>query len=332
MMISPRHLLYVLFADALVLAVFVLWSVVPLFGSRPVITSTRLLDRQGGVLYTVADDEFGARTEIALRDMSPSLIDAIIASEDKRFYEHHGVDVRSLVRVTRDVFVSGETYGGASTIEQQLIKTLYFRGRSRSVLQKARESVGAIAWSLSHSKDETLELYLNSIYFGNRAYGVSAAAQTYFHKAPTDLTLAESAFLVGLIPSPSAYDPYRHRDVADARQASVLRRMGQTVDGNEPIMLFKPQTTIRAPHFVFRVLEDVSQTIPDIETGGYTIYTTIDPGLQATTEAAIDRRLLQLVGKNAGNAAAMALDPKKRGGFGLCRQCRLFCLRHCRRR
>ncbi len=310
MLHQKRIVVGALIGAAVAGGLFFAWSIAPLFGQQPGLTSTRVLDRNGGLLYEIADPLFGVRRETALADIAPSLVPAVVASEDHRFYKHHGIDWLAVARVAKEMVVSGQAQGGASTIEQQLIKTLFYSGARRTVWQKAREMVSAAYWSATHDKDETLALYLNSIYFGNRAYGVAAASQTYFHKVPSELTLAESAMLVGFIPSPSTYDPYRHRAAADARQESVLRRMGESDKDLGGISFFKPQSSIVAPHFVFHVLDELAQTLPDIESGGYVIRTSLDPALQQTAQAAVERRLLALVDKQVGNAAVLAVDPR----------------------
>lgn len=297
---------------------FLFWAILPVTKPAPNFVSTKILDRNGGLLYEIANEREGLNTYASLKEIPLQFQQAVIAAEDARFYSHHGVDLLALIRATKDKLL-GHSNGGASTIEQQLIKNLYFPGAHRTVIQKAREITAATYWSGTHSKDETLEKYLNIIFLGNRSFGISAATQTYFHKNIADLTLAESSLLAGIIPAPTKYEPYRHLSMAQARQQYVLDRLVKnnliTVEQKseadaEQIQIFTPEQDISAPHFVFQVLEDLEEKIPNISSGGFTITTTLDPELQSVSEKAIFRRLADLTAQNVNNAALVAIQPQ----------------------
>ena len=200
------------------------WSIAPLRKPAPVLSSTKILDREGGLLYEVSAEQ-GLRTFVSLDRVAPSFLQALIASEDKRFYTHHGVDWMASARAFKDLVRHRRIVSGGSTLEQQLIKMRYFSGRPRSFLQKSREAVGALYWSSTHTKQETLTEYVNTVFFGNHANGIEAAAQGYFHTRAAELGLGQGAFLVGILPAPSEYDPYRARAKAQKQQKLVLDRM-----------------------------------------------------------------------------------------------------------
>ncbi|MEN9558223.1 MAG: penicillin-binding protein [Candidatus Parcubacteria bacterium] len=257
---------------------------------------------------------------VRLTDLPSAVADAVVAAEDARFYEHHGVDVIAIMRAAWGNVRAGEVVSGASTIEQQLLKNQYYHATTRRrVMQKVREAIGAVAWSVTHTKEETLEAYLNTVPFGRQARGIEAASQLYFHTAARDLNLAQAAMLAGIIAAPSAYDPIRNTEAAQARQAFVLREMqarGMLAEDAVAMIaevrtpVFAPAHPIHAPHAVFRILEEVERTIPDIREGGYTIVTTLDPALQQALESRITARLAELGPKRVGNAAAVAIAPQ----------------------
>lgn len=177
----------------------------------------------------------GRRVELRLRGtggrpasaaaIPPILRDAVVATEDERFYRHHGIDVVGVIRaipydVTRFSFAQG-----ASTITEQVAKLLYLDGNDHSPWRKLEDA--ALAWKLEnrYGKDEILAAYLNSAYFGENAYGIRAASERYFGIPPRRLDIAQASLLAGLIQAPSLYDPYRDPGLARARQAEVLRSL-----------------------------------------------------------------------------------------------------------
>ena len=187
--------------------------------------TTRILDRNGNLLYEILDPSAGRRTYVTLDKISPVLVAATIATEDKDFYNHPGFDPWAISRALWENYRTGGQGGGASTITQQLARALLLSPEERAertYSRKAREIILAAEITRRYSKDQILELYLNEIYYGNLAYGIEAAAETYFGKTANQLTLSEASFLAGLPQSPAVYDIHTNRDVTLARQQQVL--------------------------------------------------------------------------------------------------------------
>jgi penicillin-binding protein 1A len=185
---------------------------------------TQVLSEDGEI---IAEYFVEKRYVISMEEMSPVLIDAFIAAEDERFFEHQGIDVLSIIRALIKNLRSMDIVQGGSTITQQVTKSLLLTPE-KSYARKIKEAILAYRIEKSLSKDDILCIYLNQIYLGQRSYGVEAAAQTYFHKSAADLNLAESALLAGLPRAPSAYSPIRHPDRAKRRQQYVLERMAES--------------------------------------------------------------------------------------------------------
>ncbi|MEA2461069.1 MAG: penicillin-binding protein [Actinomycetota bacterium] len=248
------------------------------------------------------------RVLVSLQQMPRTLIDAVLAAEDARFYEHGGFDLRAIARAAIVNLKRGEVTQGGSTITQQYVKNTYFRDPGRTLERKARELRLAIEVERRYSKDEILERYLNAVYLGAGAYGVKAAAETYFRKGLGDLTLPESALLASLIKGPSYYDPTEHPKRALARRNFVLKRMldldkiSSTTERNalqSPLGVRSrpPRIKTREPYFVEAVKQEVlahpSLGSNDIERakalwqGGLKIETTLVPKMQRAAEAAV---------------------------------------------
>lgn len=209
--------------------------------------TTRILDRNGNTLYEILDPNAGRRTYVKLSEISPMLVAATIATEDKEFYNHPGFDPTAILQALWTNVTSQGNGPGASTITQQLARALLLSPEERvqrSYLRKVREIILAAEITRQYSKDEILELYLNEIYYGNLAYGIEAAAVTYFGNAidgqvtefnpqgtqpngrlSDDLNLAQAGFLAGLPQSPAVYDIYTNRDLTLARDRDVLSLM-----------------------------------------------------------------------------------------------------------
>ena len=161
---------------------------------------------------------------VTIDKIPQDLKDAVVAVEDRRFYEHHGFDVNGVARAALVNLQYGEIEEGASTITQQLVKTLFLT-QDRTLARKAEEVVLALDMEANYSKDEILELYLNTIYYGSGFYGLAAASDGYFGKAPRDLALPEAAMLAGIPNAPSLYSPYEDFLLAKKRQIVVLDAM-----------------------------------------------------------------------------------------------------------
>ena len=172
-----------------------------------------------------ADASDVPRKPVALKQVSINMINAIMAAEDHYFYKHHGIDAIGILRATKDNLQSQSFVEGASTITQQLAKNLYLDPNERSVKRKLKQLV--LAWKLEdhYTKNEILEAYLNEIYFGSGSYGIESAAETYFHKKASALTVAEAAFLAGIVKAPSVLGDPKYKVQARGRQRDVIDNM-----------------------------------------------------------------------------------------------------------
>lgn len=302
--------------------------------------TTRLLDRNGNVLYEVLDPHAGRRTYVPLNKISPLLVAATIAAEDKSFYTHPGYDIFAILRALWQNYTQGEIVSGASTIPQQLARALLLSPEERAqrtYIRKAREIILAAEITRRYSKDEILELYLNEIYYGNLAYGIEAAAETYFGTTADRLTLAQAAFLAGLPQSPATYDVYTDPEAAFRRQQDVLLLMVRASleqgcirvsNAPQPICVtaemaaqaakeirttpFRaPQITMRYPHWVTYVRQILeSQYDPQtIYRSGFTVYTTLDPALQDVAQSIVTTQVRALADKHVTNGALVAIRP-----------------------
>jgi penicillin-binding protein 1A len=162
---------------------------------------------------------------VQLGDVAPVLREAVVATEDERFYQHHGIDLIGLLRAVPYDLVHFSFAQGASTITEQVAKLYYLNGNDHSPWRKLEDAAVAIKIEDRYSKEQILSAYLNGVYFGSGAYGVRAASERYFGITPHKLNAAQATLLAGLIQAPSAYDPLRHPAAARARQVDVLRAM-----------------------------------------------------------------------------------------------------------
>ncbi|MDR9786796.1 MAG: penicillin-binding protein 1A [Peptococcaceae bacterium MAG4] len=279
---------------------------------------SRVLDVNGETITFISGEN---RIPVPLDQVSEYMQDAIVAIEDARFFQHRGIDPVSLVRAMFRNIQAGRIVEGGSTITQQLAKNLYL-DPSRSIGRKFEELFLTIQLERTYTKSEILEMYLNEIYFGQGAYGIEAAARTYFQKPAGELSLAESAMLAGVPRAPSIYNPVQDFESAKARQGVVLNRMVELgmISGEqarlaeaEPLQLSKKPAIVRkAPYFIDEIVNYYEQNYPDgLETlysGGLTIYTTLDLKMQEAAEKALTRGLARLNPDLEG--ALVALDPK----------------------
>lgn len=276
--------------------------------------AVQITDREGRPLYELRDEDTGSRRFVTLAEVPATFLDALIAIEDRRFYRHGGVSIRDIARAIQQNLSAGYVVSGGSTLTQQLIRIRLAPDR-RTVPYKVKEAL--FAWKLEwiRSKGAILEAYVNEAYFGHQAYGIDAAARTYFAKSARELSLAESALLAGLVQSPSALDPFANMEGARKRQALVLSSMRDTgvitVDEmraalGEPLTLSKARVPIRAPHFALW-LPDVR---PDAFKSGREVRTTIDLSMQTAIERIVERRIADLADKNVTSAAVVVLDAR----------------------
>ncbi|HET8760677.1 MAG TPA: PBP1A family penicillin-binding protein, partial [Nitrospiria bacterium] len=245
-----------------------------------------------------------------------SLINAVIAVEDSRFYQHEGLDVLRIVKALVVDVVSMQMREGASTITQQLARSLFLTPE-KSLKRKAKEMLLALKIERMLSKDEILEMYLNQIYFGHGSYGVQAAARTYFAKDVGDLTLAEMAFVAGLPKAPTNYSPYFNPERAKQRQGVVLKRMldeGFLTDAEFRsayrqdlyFAKYQPQEQI-APYFLEYLRQQLTATYGEelVYKGGLNVYTTLNVEMQTAAVDAL-RDGLRAIDKRQGFRGALA--------------------------
>jgi penicillin-binding protein 1C len=301
--------------------------------------TTRILDREGNVLYEILDPNAGRRTYVPLEKISPYLIAATIATEDKEFYNHPGFDPGAITRALWRNYTMDESTG-ASTITQQLARNLLFspaERQERTVERKAREIVLAAEITRRYSKDEILELYLNENFYGNRAYGIQAAAETYFNTQAESLNLAQSSFLAGLPQAPGIYDIFTAREDTLRRHKQVLVLMYQVSQERgciyvstspqricigaleattaaqdiENYQFQREREYMRYPHWVtfIRALLESQYDSQTIYRSGFSVYTTIDPRLQEIAQDLVSQQVAMLADRNATNGALIAIRP-----------------------
>jgi len=285
--------------------------------------STKIYDRTGDVLlYDMHQDV--RRTEIPLTEMADSVKHATIAIEDEGFYGHHGIEPLAIVRAVVRNLQDGDLFGGqgGSTLTQQVVKNLLLT-RDKTITRKLKEWVLAIKMEQKYTKDEILEMYLNEAPYGGTKYGVEEASQAFFGKKASELTLTESAYLASLPQAPTYYSPYgTNRDALEVRKNTVLRAMYEqeyiTQDEYDAAraeeIAFRPQsgTGIKAPHFVFYVIEQLSKQYGDAELAqaNLQVRTTLDWELQREGERIVFEHATSNTSRfNASNGSLMAVDP-----------------------
>lgn len=288
--------------------------------------TTHVMAADGSLITTF---HAGEDRELVPLDAIPQvLIDAVIAVEDERFWQHSGVDPHAILRAARANAGAGGIVEGGSTITQQYIKNTY-TGSEENLGRKLKEASLAVQFEQRHTKERILELYLNSVYFGNGSYGVQAAAQEYFGIPASELDLPRSALLVGLIRTPSLTDPFEDPETATARRLMVLERMANVgkVSHEEAAAAAASPLNLRAtpearryaaPHFVEQVrrflLEneafgDTPEARRDLlYGGGLRVHTTLDLDLQTKAEEAVGRVLSRP--DSDPEAAVVTIDPK----------------------
>lgn len=253
------------------------------------------------------------------------LIDAFIASEDERFWDHQGVDVKSIIRAFFENLRAGKVVQGGSTITQQVTRSLVL-SREKSFDRKVKEAILATKLEQNFTKEQILYIYLNQIFLGNRAHGVQAAARNYFHKDVDQLSLAETAMIAGLPSAPAAYSPLTNPTMARFRQERVLSRMlenGYISKAEYEAALKEPLTLYRAgtdkdfnikyaPYFVEHVRRYIEQTFGQkvLYKSGLKIYTTVNLDAYSAADRAVKRGLLEVERRKGfhGPVEAVAKD------------------------
>ena len=300
--------------------------------------TTKILDRNGNVIYEIIDPNAGRRTYVPLEKISPYLIAATIATEDKEYYNHPGYDPVAVARAFWQNYTAGDIVSGASTITQQLARMLLLDDTeryTRTYERKTREIVLAAEITRKYSKEEILEIFLNENNYGSHSYGIQAAAETYFNTSAQLLTLSQSSFLAGLPQAPSVYDIFTNRDATLTRQKQVLLLMYELSQEKNCIYVstnldrvcvneiasaaqeienyaFQPRDySMVHPHWVNYIRTQLeSQFDPQtIYRSGFTVYTTLDPVLQNRVQTILKDQIAGLADKNASSGAIVIIQP-----------------------
>ncbi len=281
-------------------------------------TGSEVYDRTGRIIYLFA---FEKRKLVSLRELPPHLIDALLVTEDKRFYKHFGVDLMSNIRAILIDIKSMDFSQGASTITQQMARNMFLT-LDKKVSRKMREIVLALRIEASFTKDEILEIYFNKIFWGEQNHGVETASLYYFSKHARDLNLAESAMIVGMIQRPNYYDPIKHPERAKERRDYVLQRMyderkiseEQYLDAlSSPVNPKRGLSYSRFPSDYFiehiRIYLENKYGTEKLFEGGLKIYTTLDTDLTAYADSTLNGYLTRIE-NNGGYPNRFAQVPK----------------------
>jgi 1A family penicillin-binding protein len=343
-LLPPRLRLALAFAVA-VTSIAVLGAIALVFSSLPArdaVQSLRVMS-QASVFYDATDAPVFMvakehRLEVSLASISPNLRNAVVAIEDRKFFDHEGFDPSRIFGSALAVMRAGKAVQGGSTITQQLARQSL--GREKTLRRKLRELLFAIELERTLTKDEILELYLNKVYFGDGLYGAEAASRGYFAKPASDLTIGEAALLAGLLQAPSAYAPTESLEKAQARRGVVLRSMLETGAisqaeyehaDREPITL-RDSLRVREPSGLYFKEEVRRQLVQQfgserVVEGGLRVYTTLDLPMQRAAERTVAGSLRALerepavarasyrgatasAGSDALQTALIALDPR----------------------
>lgn len=300
-----RSLRFALVLAALA-ALSLLWPLPAHVAPTGAVASTRVTDRNGTLLRETLPE--GRAAPVPLDAVHPDAVAALVATEDRHFYLHPGVNPLAVARAGWQNVRRGTVHSGGSTLTMQVARTLRAE-TDRGLVDKLAEAHLALRLELRMEKREILELWLNRVAFGGGVRGIEAAAQRFLGKSARDLTLAEAAYVVGLPQSPSRYDPFRHPARARARQRRVLAALERTgrISATEqdrlaamPVALAMPNTDFRAPHFVEWVLSAVDGAPSEV-------HTTLDAGLQEEVERVV-RAHLDRLDESVTAAAAVVLD------------------------
>jgi penicillin-binding protein 1C len=274
--------------------------------------SLRITDRHGTLLREVLSEREGRGRWCSLAEISPHVVNAVIATEDARFFQHPGVDPLALLRAAWQNARARRIVSGGSTISMQVIRNVY--PAKRTLAAKLREAWLALRLERMMKKEDILLQYLNSVPFGNQVFGVDAAARLYFGKPPAQLSAAEAAFLAALPNSPTLNDPYRNIRRARERQRHILLRMEE--EGflskeereraeQEALVLAPRSASFKAPHFTTMILQNLP---PAQRPGLEEIRTTLDETLQRTAELMVQAHLARLRKHDVTNAALVVID------------------------
>ncbi len=287
--------------------------------SRDIPATTKIFDRNGKFLYEIYADE--NRVPVKLTDVPLIVRQATIAIEDRDFYKHSGFSLRAIARAFVNNFYYDDTRQGGSTITQQLIRSALLTP-DRTITRKLKEIFLSIWAEQTYSKDQILEMYLNQVPYGGTAWGIEAAAQTYFGKSIKDVNLAQAALLAGLPAAPSIYSPFGARpELSKKRQEEVLDKMADNsfltpeeakLAKEAKLNFTSPHTAIAAPHFVMYVKELLEQRFGQrlVEEGGLRITTTLDLDIQERAQKIVSQNIAALRLLNVNNGAVLITNPQ----------------------
>lgn len=276
------------------------------------VTSLRILDKHGILLREVLSEEDGKGRWCSLTEISPNVVNAVIASEDARFFGHPGVDPIALSRALWQNIRAGRIVSGGSTLTMQVIRNIYHPWRT--LLQKIWEAWYALRLERMLSKEEILLQYLNRIPFGNQTNGIDAASRLYFAKPARQLSIAEAAFLATIPNSPTQNDPYRRFNRVRRRQLYVLSQMEKKgfISSNEreraehePLVLVPRNAQFKAPHFTTMILANLTS---EQRRNTTEIHTTLDWNIQKTSELFLQGHLARLKKQSISNGAVVIID------------------------
>lgn len=283
-------------------------------------TGIVLKDIRGEAFYSTGTAEH--RELVPLESIADTVEQAVVASEDRNFYEHSGISFLSTIRAVYGYVLAGGGEFGGSTLTQQLAK-MTMLSTDRGFIRQYQAFSVAIAIEQRYEKDEILMMYLNAAYFGNNSFGIEQAARNYFNKSPNDLTLAESAMLIGVLPAPSIYSPVTgDAEKASSRQKEVLNRMvreGMIDEGDKSLALSEQLTyqapasiSNDAPHFTEMVIAELYNQYgeEEVERSGFQVTTTLDMTLQRQAVANINSQIGYIQRMGGSNAGLIAIDPK----------------------
>lgn len=285
-------------------------------------TGIVITDRNGEVVYS--NGRTSNKKLYKLDEISDHMEQALLASEDKKFYEHDGFSFKSMIgALAANVLNRDLTKYGGSTLTQQLVKNNLLTD-SKNFIRKYQEVSLAVAIENSYSKDEILEMYMNSVYYGEGAFGIEEAARTYFNKSPKELTLAESSVLVGLLPAPSTYSPINgNPELSKREQERVLGEMvtAKYISEQEKAVALETELAYAeglvdeqeyGHHFTQYVINELKERYGEERTArsGFTVKTTLDLSAQKKAEQTVKERVNALSRLGATNAATVAINPR----------------------
>ncbi len=311
-----RRVFKILFGGSLLLSVgFVASVFLPLddTGFAPSkVTSVRILDKNGVLLREVLSEQDGRGRWCGSHEVAPSVMNAVIATEDSRFYSHPGVDPIALARAMMQNIRAGRIVSGGSTITMQVIRNVY--NSDRTLMEKIREAWYALRLTRMMTKEEILVQYLNRVPFGNQLYGIDAAARTYFGKPALQLSLAEASLLAAIPNSPALNDPYKHPGRVRERQLYVLARMKsegfisedeRESAEHEPLVIVPRSAQFKAPHFTTMILNQLSQ---EEKSSASEISTTLDYSVQKSVEFLLSGHIARLKKHNVTDGAVVVIN------------------------